>query len=457
MKNGIHGAYNLYTDTPQSIAQCLTDNLATVTVNICNRGTVPATVRLGFTDAESTFDVGTGWIEYDIEIPARGVIERAGLVIPTGYYLTAQASTDNVSAQAWGFSAGTELAVLETLTPIAINVPVIANGALTEVDISLGSVGTTYTLFSGTLPTGLSLSSAGVISGTMATTGYNPAGVSSSVIIRSNTGGTIVDRDYNIIKYWADGSTPRLAAASAKDAADLITIGGPAEIWIDPELTRKPFKIYAASSLSELMTIPASASRPAWVTNISGLNIISSSVVDQMDTMIIDISKYHRLIRELFDPLVDSGTTPYFYWAVENTSTNTLIGITRTRFYNTDYEGWEYHHSFGDNPSSLAPYGGTIVPEWSVWGTTGLPSGTEYVVTDATAEHVRSIPYRSNSEGYGTAGSYGLHYKRTGDGEHYPWRNQYDVNTSEGYFLPSSTNSLAGVANLRHYIFVSQT
>jgi len=246
MKNGIHGAYVLYAETPQSIAQCLTDNLSTLTVNICNRGPVPATIRLGFTDAESTFDIGTGWIEYDIEIPAHGVIERSGLVIPTGYYLTAQASTDNVGIQAWGFSAGTELAVLATLTPITINVPVIADGTLTEVDISLGSVGSTYTVFSGALPTGLSLSSAGVISGTMATTGYNPAGVSSSVTIRRNTGGTLVDQAYNITKYWADGSTPRLAAANAVDIKTVTGTTTDGLYWIKNSntLNGAPFQVY---------------------------------------------------------------------------------------------------------------------------------------------------------------------------------------------------------------------
>lgn len=226
MKNGIHGAYNLYTDTPQSIAQCRTDNLATVTVNICNRSNEPAHIKLGFTEFESTFDAGTGWIEYDIELPAHGVIERSGLVIPTGYYITAQSDIADVSAQAWGFSAGTEI---DPITEISVNINPLAAGGTTTIDLGASGV---FTVTGGSLPTGLTLSSAGLISGVMPTAGYTPSGVASTATIQRNVGGEISSRTYTFNKTWPDGSTEALAAPSARYIKDVIGATTDGYYWV---------------------------------------------------------------------------------------------------------------------------------------------------------------------------------------------------------------------------------
>lgn len=461
MNNGIMGAVDLLANKPYSLATCDFEEpgAATITVNLVNRNATTVKVWIAVNDELHDMDVDEPWVEYETELGPNSVLERSGILVKKDQYVTVKSDTSNVSATAWGSSFGsdkTSPVLIVTGERIAL-----ADGAETTVYLGRGGYTaqgtTTYTIQSGTPPTGLTLDAdTGTLSGTMPTTGYAAAGTQSSFQLSATSGSSTVTQNVFIRKIWGDGTQQNRPAASAEDAADLRTINGPTQIWIDPETVRKPFQIYAASTLSELMTIPASASRPAWVTNITGLNIISRSVINQVDTMLISIDNYHRLIRHLFDPTTDSGTTPYFYWAVENSLTNTLVGITRTRFYNTDYAGWQSHHT-GADPVSLAPYGGDIVPEWSVWGTTNLPSGTEYVVNNDTSEHVRSIPYRNFSPTYGSSGTYGLHYKRTDNGEHYPWRDASDVNTSEGYFLPSSTNDFTGVANLRSYIFVSQT
>jgi hypothetical protein len=461
MNNGIMGRADLLANKPFSIATCDFEEpgAATVTVNLVNRNNETVKVWIAVNTTLHEMAAIDAFVEYELELEPNAVVERSGILLKKDEYVTVKSDTSNVSATAWGSSYGSDST--DPVLYITGEVTALADGAATTVYLGreatvLGDV--TYTVESGTPPTGLTLNSTtGALEGTMPTTGYSASGTQSNFTVSATSGSKTESKTIFIRKIWGDGTQEDRPAASAEDAADLRTIGGPTQIWIDPEAKRKPFQIYAASSLSELMTVPASASRPAWVTNITGLNIISRSIIDQQDTMLIEIDDYHRLIRHLFDPTVDSGTTPYFYWAIENSSTNTLIGITRTRFYNTDYAGWQSHHNFGDRPDTLAPYGGDIVPEWNVWGTSGLPSGSEYVITNDTSEHVRSIPYRNSSAGYSSPGSYGLHYKRTDTGEHYPWRNGNDVNTSEGYFFPSSSNSLAGVANLRHYIFVSQT
>ena len=109
-----------------------------------------------------------------------------------------------------------------------------------------------------------------------------------------------------------------------------------------------------------------------------------------------------------------------------------------------------------------------MIPHWDVWGTNNLPGGSSYsyTISNATSEHVRSIPYRNNTAAVGgtySPSSYGLHYKRTGSGEHYPWRNSSDVNTSEGYFYPygAGTTGFYGFTGptgngIVHYIFIAE-
>ena len=172
--------------------------------------------------------------------------------------------------------------------------------------------------------------------------------------------------------------------------------------------------------------------------------------MNQTDSMDISFDNWHKLINRLFN---GTNQSPYFYWAVFDASINTLAGITRTYFTNGTFTTWKNHHT-GDNPPLLSPYGGSMVPHWDVWGTPYMRGG-EYTISNATSEHVRSWDYYQSAYS-----SKGLHYKRTGSGEHYPWRNSSRVMTSEGYFYPSSSRSLYGWnasgSGTTHYIFVAE-
>jgi len=74
-----------------------------------------------------------------------------------------------------------------------------------------------YSLTSGSLPTGMSLNtSTGVISGTPSTTGYNVSGVTSTfdITATSSTGNATVST-FNITRFWNDGTTVSKAGRSA--------------------------------------------------------------------------------------------------------------------------------------------------------------------------------------------------------------------------------------------------
>ena len=57
----------------------------------------------------------------------------------------------------------------------------------------------------------------------------------------------------------------------------------------------------------------------------------------------------------------------------------------------------------------------------------------------------------------GSANNRGLHYKRTGSGEHYPWFNGSGNITDNGYFEPSSSYYMGTDSRYQHYLFLSDT
>lgn len=256
-----------------------------------------------------------------------------------------------------------------------------------------------------------------------------------------------------------DGRTAATAAHNASEIIQHRDLTTPTQVWIDPlqEGSASAFQIYATTQLSDLGTIPSGG--PSWVYDIRGINMLSRSIFGQTDTMTMSYAEHNKLVKSMMKPDGDYNNqrTPFFYWAVfQNTATDNLIGITRTAFAKTTYEEWRLHHT-GD----YAPRPTKLEPQWWVWGTQYLPSGTPYTIDFDEENHVRSIPYAASTAIIGgsySTSNYGLHYKRTGSGEHYPWRNTSRQNNSEGYFFPSSTNGFYGLgANIVHYIFISDT
>ena len=244
------------------------------------------------------------------------------------------------------------------------------------------------------------------------------------------------------------GTTIDTAGYAASEVVAGLSAPTPQQRWINPD-NYSPFQIYVCDNLAGMGTVPSGG--PNWVNNITGCNIISKSIMNQTESMLIDYENYLKLMNWLY-----GGTTqsPYIYWTIwDQGNNNELIGITRTYFTNGSFSTWRDHHT-GNNPPLLSPYGGSMVPHWDVWGTTFMNGGT-YTISNDTSNHVRSWDYYQSN-----GSSKGLHYKRTGSGEHYPWRNSSRVMTSEGYFYPSSSRSLYGWnasgSGTTHYIFVAE-
>lgn len=76
---------------------------AAVSINFLNRDSVAVTARIAVgTIADNSSPATTNFIEYDVSIPANGVIERTGLVLNTGQKIVVYASTANTTVSVYG-------------------------------------------------------------------------------------------------------------------------------------------------------------------------------------------------------------------------------------------------------------------------------------------------------------------------------------------------------------------
>lgn len=73
---------------------------AVLSVSLCNRTNGPIKVRMGL--AASAAPEDSDWIEYDVAVPANGVLERTGLALGAGQSVFVRADVAGLSAVAFG-------------------------------------------------------------------------------------------------------------------------------------------------------------------------------------------------------------------------------------------------------------------------------------------------------------------------------------------------------------------
>jgi len=105
MASGRYGAFDLRADVPQSIATGQTDRWTACSISIVNRGNDDAKISIGIGETLNVLS-NEDYIEKDLVVGSTVVLERTGIAIKVGQYITILSDSDNVSAVAWGVESG---------------------------------------------------------------------------------------------------------------------------------------------------------------------------------------------------------------------------------------------------------------------------------------------------------------------------------------------------------------
>lgn len=220
MAVGRLGAWEIFPSITQSVYKCTTDDATVINVSICNRGNFPSYVRVAITAAENSATLDE-YIEYDIRLEPKGVLERTGLVLPANHYVTVRATGENTSVVLWGYELGEETGDPQPLqnngtAPVwntAADLGEVYEGFdMTPIQLDAtdpDGASVTYEQTGGTLPTGMSIAQSGEISGFIQEgDAYNANGVPYTFTVEAKDSRLATPRVFSILRSWAPGTVP---------------------------------------------------------------------------------------------------------------------------------------------------------------------------------------------------------------------------------------------------------
>jgi hypothetical protein len=96
MATGRLAAADIVATTLTTVYTCPVDTYAVVSLNVCNRGAVSSAVRIALADIDTP--TLSEYIEYDVDVFSKNVIERTGIVLSAGQRIVVYSGQANVSA-----------------------------------------------------------------------------------------------------------------------------------------------------------------------------------------------------------------------------------------------------------------------------------------------------------------------------------------------------------------------